>query len=48
MKSVSFEQIAESFHPLIVSMIQKYHIYKEQEEYYQLALIGTLESLPKV
>lgn len=47
MKSVSFEQIAESFHPLIVSMIQKHHIYKEQEEYYQLALIGLWKAYQK-
>lgn len=47
MKSLSFEQVAESFHPLIVSMIQKHHIYKEQEEYYQLALINLWKAYQK-
>lgn len=40
MQKSSFEQVASSFHPLIVSMIKRFHIYKDFDEYYQVALIG--------
>lgn len=43
----SFDEIAASYHPLIVSMIQKHHIYKDTEEYYQLALINLWKAYQK-
>ncbi|TYR79735.1 sigma-70 family RNA polymerase sigma factor [Priestia megaterium] len=48
MEKVPFEQIASAFHPLIVSMIHKHHIYKDFDEYYQLALIGLWRAYQKL
>jgi len=47
MPKSSFDQIASSFHPLIVSMIKKFHIYKDYDEYYQIALIGLWRAYQK-
>jgi len=47
MQKSSFDQIASSFHPLIVSMIKKFHIYKDYDEYYQIALIGLWRAYQK-
>lgn len=47
MQKSSFDQIASSFHPLIVSMIKRFHIYKDFDEYYQVALIGLWRAYQK-
>lgn len=38
MQESSFDQIASSFYPLIVSMIKRFHIYKDFDECYQIGL----------
>ncbi|MFK9092468.1 sigma-70 family RNA polymerase sigma factor [Bacillus salipaludis] len=40
----SFEKLAEQYKPMIFKIIHSLHIYKDQEEYYQLGLIALWEA----
>jgi RNA polymerase sigma factor (sigma-70 family) len=40
----SFEQLANQYQPMIHKIIHSLHIYKNQEEFYQTALIGLWEA----
>ncbi|NMD72713.1 sigma-70 family RNA polymerase sigma factor [Bacillus sp. DNRA2] len=40
----SFEELAETYKPMINKIMSSLHIYKNQEEYFQLGLIGLWEA----
>ncbi|PLR75942.1 RNA polymerase subunit sigma-24 [Bacillus sp. V3-13] len=40
----SFEELAEQYNPMIHKIIRSLHLYKNEDEFYQIALIGLWEA----